>query len=464
MKKVLIPVIFLISPAFLHAENIFLKDGHIIICQIISDNNKGVVVRDKNKKVIQIPRDQILRINYTEMDFSKKYIQFRNGKGIAAFLVEEDQTSYVLRKELNSPEEFFVKRADVLFIAERNPSGLNGIPETTSITLSWFPPYDPVKKYNIYIRGKNDAKFELADSTEKLKFRIEKLKSNTTYLIIVKSVDSEDVESSPSNELTITTKNIPPTSPSEATGLTAPSGGYTLEWGASIDPDGTVTGYRVYVISNGKMNLDGETKSTNYSLKNGTEFDSIIIRAVDNNIEESGDSLVNFDQIYTQSFTVQTRFIYPFGSLKKLVKIGAGISVQYSLLNYPTGGFETWADAGCLYFLGKKNINDNGSEMNRLLLVPIELSGGYRFNRFGKFQIEPWVGAGALIGYSKYRAGTSNRKSGTFYDVLCSGGLRTFSLIGRTSYLTVGIEGGLIAETSKKSFFAGVTAGIGNRF
>jgi hypothetical protein len=466
MKRVFVCILILIFPVIVRAEHVFLKNGQIIDCRIIGDANTSITIRDKNNKVETIARNQIQRINYTDIDLEKKYIQFRDGKGYSAYIVDEDQTSYTLRKELNNPDEFSVKRRDILFIADRNPSGLKGTASTTGISLSWLPSYDPVKKYNIYIKKKSDAKYELGASTASDSHMLENLKSNTTYMVIVKSIDLENKESPPSNEITVTTKNFPPMSPANAHAIESPSGDFSLTWNASADIDGTVTGYKVYVLQNGEMHLDGETKTESYTIKKSTAFNRITVRAVDNNKEESDDARVNFDDVYNRSFTVMPRCIYPFGLLKDMVNPGGGISFQYSLLDKPAGGFEVWADLGCMYLQGKKNIYSNGSEVNMMLLSPLQVAAGYRFNRYGSVQIEPWIGVGAVALYSKYHAGgsaASAKESELSIDALVSGGLRFQYMINYTSFVSLGAEGGLIIERPKSSSFAGAPAGFGIR-
>ncbi len=191
----------------LFAEFIFLKDGSIIEGQIVTDAADYITLRDKDQKQQKIKRDSIMRILYTKLKMGKIYIQKRDGEGIVAYMVDEDQESYTFRKDLYKPEEFTLSRADVLFIAEKNPSGLkvDGVVWTDSVSLVWLPPYDEVKKYNVYIKKDKAEKYELAGTTKKKYIKLEDLTPRTTYYIIVTSVDLSDYESPPSNELVIKT-------------------------------------------------------------------------------------------------------------------------------------------------------------------------------------------------------------------------------------------------------------------
>ncbi len=191
----------------LFAEAIFLKDGSIISGSIISDAASSVSLRLSDNKIKQIPRSDIMRILYTELKMGKIYIQKRDGKGVVAFMVDEDQQSYTFRKELYNPEEFVLKRSEVLFISEKNPSGLQVVGEvgTDRVSLEWQPPYDAVKRYNLYMKKSEKDKYEMVESTGSKSIKLKNLSPKTNYYLMVTSVDKEDYESSPSNELKITT-------------------------------------------------------------------------------------------------------------------------------------------------------------------------------------------------------------------------------------------------------------------
>ncbi|PKL17116.1 MAG: hypothetical protein CVV49_12960, partial [Spirochaetae bacterium HGW-Spirochaetae-5] len=79
------------------AEAVFLKDGSIIDGTIISDAASSVTLRLADKKTKQIPRSDIMRILYTELKMGKIYIQKRDGKGVVAYMVDEDRESYTFR-------------------------------------------------------------------------------------------------------------------------------------------------------------------------------------------------------------------------------------------------------------------------------------------------------------------------------------------------------------------------------
>ncbi len=103
----------------MRAEYVFLKDGSIIECSIIKDSSSSIQVRLKNNETEIIKYSSILRIVYTDMTLKKIYVQLRNGKVLKVYKVNEDQDSYTFRKSLYKPEEFKLKRNEILHISER---------------------------------------------------------------------------------------------------------------------------------------------------------------------------------------------------------------------------------------------------------------------------------------------------------------------------------------------------------
>jgi hypothetical protein len=141
----------------LQAEYIFLKDGSIHKGNITGDSADSIAIVDATKKRLTFRRSEIHRILYTELTMGKMLVQKKNGESFTAYMVDEDRESYTFRNELYRNIEFKVPRLDVLFLAERNPSGLNGEAGTDRIRLSWYHPYDKMERYNIYAkRGKQD--------------------------------------------------------------------------------------------------------------------------------------------------------------------------------------------------------------------------------------------------------------------------------------------------------------------
>ena len=198
-------IIFLMPVIPLKAEYLFLKDGTIIKGKIVNETANDVVISDEQNKVVAYPHNKIMRVLYTEINMGKIYVQLKNGENFRGYLIDEDRDTYTFRHVINKPEEFTVQRSKVLFIAERNPSELKGESSYTEISLTWSPPYDKMKFYNIYYKKKKNDKYILADKAWKNSFNLKGLNNFTKYFIMVTGVDDTGVETTPSNEIEITT-------------------------------------------------------------------------------------------------------------------------------------------------------------------------------------------------------------------------------------------------------------------
>jgi hypothetical protein len=193
-RIVLVLVASLILAAPLSAEYIFLKDGSILNGTIVSDTAATVNLRPEDRRMQRIPRSDIMRILYTDLYMGKVYIQKIDGKSIIAYMVDEDRETYTFRMELYKPQEFKLRRDQVLFMARGNPTGLTAEADTDRAELKWFAPYMPVKSYNIYVKGPDDREYRLAGDTRGKTFSLRDLTSNTQYRIHVTAIDSSGDE------------------------------------------------------------------------------------------------------------------------------------------------------------------------------------------------------------------------------------------------------------------------------
>jgi hypothetical protein len=412
----------------LRAEYIFLKDGKIIQGTIVSDESDIIAAKIGNKTE-KIPRSNIIRILYTELGMGKVYIQKRDGTSVIAYIVDEDRVSYVCRKDLYSAEEFTLKRSDVLFVAEKNPSGLKGEADMTFVKLSWLPPYDPVNTYNIYIKtGKN--KYEKIDSTSKKEITIKNLKSNTEYYFIIKSVDRDNYESSPSNEIKLTTKNIPPLPPKQTLVTEMQDGNFQVTWQAAVDPDGTIKEYKLYKVLNRKTSVFATTAKTEHivSIKEG--FDRIFIKSVDNlNTESEDTASVYFGPRPEIDFSVHPLFAMPMQILKKATEYGYGISVRGGISNYYLIGLDLRLEVSYIFFKGKDSFSAAPeNEVKSVTLIPALLSAGYSFYPFKALRVSPAVYLGACYMQNKYSyfdivESAAKTKAETAYEPALGAGL-----------------------------------------
>jgi fibronectin type 3 domain-containing protein/RNase P/RNase MRP subunit p29 len=415
------------------AEAVFLKDGPIIFGKIISDTSDALTIQTDDGKKVVVKRDDLMRVLYTQLKMGKVYIQKRDGKGLTAFVVDEDQVSYTCRKELFQPEEFIIKRSDILFMAEKNPSGLQvvGNVGTDSVTLTWLPPYGDVKKYNVYFKQNDKDAYELAGSSKTKTITLEKLKSNTEYFLIVNSVDLEDYESPPSNEITITTLNIHPTRPVIASTARSGGKGTTVRWEPSIDPDGQVTAYRVYVWKMNKREKLTDVKTTEFTFDDPALYDSAEVTAVDNKGEESTPASL---PLYGEYFTVgfYPGFILPLGKFGKITGPGFGAAAAFNLNNYFYDNLVLGGELGVYSFMGKNALSSEHKKTKSVMMATFLLTGGYNFQMTPDITLMPYLGMGLVylnVNYTDRNAVTlvdTNKKLSEVGPGIALGGMASY--------------------------------------
>jgi len=376
----------------LNAETVFLKDGSIIEGRIIYDSAGTVAVKDKESKTRTIQRANIMRILYTDLYMGKVYVQKTDGKNIIAYMVDEDRDTYTFRRELFNPEEFKLRRDQVLFMARGNPSGLQGEADTDRVGLKWFPPYNQVKKYNVYIKGPEDKKFRLADVSKSLNFTVKKLNSNTKYYFYVTAIDSAGDESLPSNEFTVVTKNILPGAPADITlsKKISPDGksfSVSVSWNEAVDPDGKIVSYEIWNME-GEGKPSGKVKERTYTISglDSGKIYSFALRSVD---DKGGFS--EFEK-FTVSLTMQWAgsvrggIYFPGGDISDSADTGYGVFASLERrLPWISGAF-AGVQTGCVYFPGAKTGVEN------LIMAPAEALISY------KYEADHWIFGGIFSG------------------------------------------------------------------
>jgi len=447
-------IFFFVSDLSLKAEAIFLKDGSIIDGTIISDAANSVTVRLADKKTKQIPRSDIMRILYTELKMGKIYIQKRDGKGIVAYMVDEDRANYTFRMELYNPEEFTLKRSDVLFMAEKNPSGLqvDGVVGTDMVSLTWLPPYDAVKKYNVYIKKNEKDKYELIDSTGSKSITLKNLSSNTNYFLIVTSLDSDSYESNPSNELKIKTKNNPPSRPD---GIVRDMKGakVSVKWSESNDPDGKVKGYNVYNRDEKEKKKIATVKTPEYTVPDNVSVYKLEISSFDD-LDMESDRVRVLMPLQLVISAAPTAFSLS-GDLGGMFDPGYGGTVNIGLRNFMFQNFETGLSFSYITLPGKEEKNTD-----TLNYIPITVYAGYHFRVGDWFSLFPFAKLGESYSKVKYIS-YSVEEEKTIIDPLAAAGL---SLTASSDNFTFSIGGdyGIIYESAGvKPFYEGfVSCGI----
>lgn len=430
------------------AEAVFLKDGSIIDGVIISDAASSVTLRLADKKTKQIPRSDIMRILYTELKMGKIYIQKRDGKGVVAYMVDEDRESYTFRLELYNPEEFTLKRSDVLFMAEKNPSGLqvDGVVGTDRVSLMWLPPYDAVKKYNVYIKKNDKDKYELIDSTGGKSITLKNLSSNTNYFLIVTSVDSTNYESSPSNELKIKTMNNPPSKPE---GIVRNMKGekVSVKWDDASDPDGKIKGYNIYNRDEKEKKKIATVKTPEYTVPDNVSVYKLEITAVDD-LDTESDKVRVLMPLQLVISAAPTAFSLS-GDLGKMFDPGYGGTVNIGLRNFMFQNFETGLSFSYITLPGKEEKNTD-----TLNFIPVTAYAGYHIWIGDYFSLFPFAKIGGSYSKVKY-VSLSVEKEKTIINPVAAGGV-AFTLSGDNYTVSIGGDYGMIYESAGvKSFYEG---------
>lgn len=459
---------FLLTESLL-AETVFLKDGSIIEGRIISDSASTVTVRDKENKTRSVPRGDIMRILYTELYMGKVYVQKIDGKNVIAYQVDEDRDTYTFRKELFNPEEFTLRRDQVLFMARGNPSGLEGEPDTDRVALKWFPPYNQVKKYKIYIKGPGDKSFTMADETGSKSITLKNLKSNTKYQLYVTAVDSAGDESLPSNELTVLTKNMAPSKPEVNPVQKLPGGGYRITWKDSSDADGKLAGYRVYKKLDGKETVISDMKKTEYTLSKDEEYDYIYIAAYDDLKAESDRSPVFLGRFPHRGVSVNAAFLYPMGNLKDFADYGYGAVLKYGMSNYFMQQLELSAELGFFYLPGGGDFTEPESKINSLYLLPLMINAGYAFYPSESVAVIPYLSAGAVFvryDYSYYDIPASEEKSvaENEYNPAAGAGIALRYSVADEVYINASVDYRIFFEASGSFSYCTASLGAGMMF
>ncbi len=507
----------------LHGEYLFLKNGTVMECKILNESPASMTVLTSDGKTVSVSRSTVLRVMYTQLYRGKLYIQKTDGSVIEAYIIDEDQEYYTVRRELNSPKEFTIRRDDVLFMTRKNPSALEGRVSYRYVDLAWRGPYtpdNPVKHYKIYLRTKG-GDYAVAGVTSGTKFRVKGLQCNIEYYAMVTAVDRGGYESLPSNVARFTTRKgrpVPPghirlvavTSaagasctahlvwdgavdpcggtiteygiylkdesvvPADAGGPggkpfhgyrlaaktsgtafkmpglrdgsryrvivtsidntrdespggsslffttenrmpaypypvscertlngTGASGTVKLSWKGALDPDGTVTGYRVYRRAQGGPVLLGATDKTEFEAKGlpDAEKHYFTVRSVDNRGGESSDSYpASTGLVRYADITAKGSLILPFGKYARLYHPGYGVTLAVSVENLFLDRLTIGAETGYFHFKGKTEKSGEAA------LVPFMAVLSYRFHLARWVSIDPAIGLGGCYNMASINA------------------------------------------------------------
>ena len=245
----------------------------------------------------------------------------------------------------------------------------------------------PVKEYFVYIQAPADARagvtadkkktarkgaapperfpgFRLAGSTAGTAFRLEGLRENVRYSVIVTSIDASKNESGTST-LAFTPapgasspRNRRPGGPfpvacRKVAGKDGLETTARLYWKAARDPDGYIAAYRVYRKKGRTYELAGTTPRTDFDVRGlpASGARSFVVRSVDDLGLESGDSItVATGLTFPVFITARTAFLFPLGDFGRFFRPGYG-----GLIHAGVGfsRFNIGAEAGYLRCAGK---------------------------------------------------------------------------------------------------------------
>ncbi len=180
--------------------------------------------------------------------------------------------------------------------------------------VSWDKAVDPcggsITEYGVYLseeKEKRDATadgsrarfpgYRLVARTPATQFRIPGLKDRRRYRVKVTSIDNTKDESDAGRTVVFNTVNKKPGYPFPVSCEKYVSSGgreiaVRLSWKDSDDPDGTVTGYRIYKKIKDTYDRIGSTNTAEYEVRGllPAARHSFVVRAVDNRGDESEDS------------------------------------------------------------------------------------------------------------------------------------------------------------------------------
>jgi len=386
------------------AEVVFLRDGKIVEGKILNDTPAALTVKQKNGATVVVGRNNVLRILYTQVYMGKVYIHRTDGKVVEAFIVDEDQESYTVRTDINSPKETVIKRQDVLFMVRKNPSALKEKVSLRHVDLSWLAPFNPVKHYRVYIRPRG-GEYRLDGTSLFTRYRATGLSCNTAYSVYVTAVDRDNYESLPSNEVQFTTLKGEPQPPGGVV-MTVdkqdPKKPFAarITWEKTKDPcGGSIADYRLYRKGAGGYALVAATRTTAWDLKNLDPLDKhrFVVRSVDDRGAESSNSrVVSADPMPGAIISARGDFIVPLRDYGRLYRYGFGGSLALYGKNLITRWVDIGAESGFYYFYGKVR------RVKSAWLVPFMAALGCRVPLAGWVSLGPRASFGGVYDRVKY--------------------------------------------------------------
>lgn len=397
MKRTAFTLLFLFIYFDLHAAYLFLKDGSIIKGTVVNEGVAYIRFRTEDNKIEQYPRAQVLRVLYTELNMGKVFVQRRDGKVHVAHMVDEDRQSYTFRENLYKPEEFTLKREEVLFMAERNPSGLKGgEPEMDRVALEWLPSFEEMQYYNVYYKKAGEEYGTPLRAKDKT-FELKNLDSNTEYTVKVTGVAGENDETGSTNEFTFRTKNRPPDPPAQVTAARNDDGSVRVTWEPAEDRDGQVVRYKVFADMDKETIAIGEYVDTTVTLADTAGIIRVQIVAVDEQGDESKPASRHL-VLHGITPVIAPGVIMPIGAFGDMLGMGYGASLSFTKESLFGSSFEMALSAGFYYMKGIDSIDSDITKTGDAFFIPVDIALRYRFRLSGRFSMAPYIaGGGAYL-------------------------------------------------------------------
>ena len=107
----ILTIILMAIPGF--TESVFLKNGTIFEGKVVKENDSSLTLVSSDNTKIEIQRSNIIRVLFHKNYKTKKYLNKMNGDVIEMYLVDEDNSNYYYRTDLNSPDEVVIPKSEV---------------------------------------------------------------------------------------------------------------------------------------------------------------------------------------------------------------------------------------------------------------------------------------------------------------------------------------------------------------
>ncbi len=456
------------------AEFVFTKSGQIYEGKIVEDKARSIVVALKEGKRVDVKRDDILRINYTQMYTGKYSIMKTNEEVFDAYIVAEDQSTVTLRKEWEKPEEFTLNRDYLLFMTKKNPTSVMCKVEEDKVKVNWNPPYMKVDYYNIYFREPGGTYVKAGTSSGK-NFTMPELKKDTLYEIQVTAVDNTGYESLPSKDVRIYTSPLKLIYDMEYTD-SGDKYSLIMNWEPLNYKGTSIAKYDIYIKTKDVFKQIGTTEENTFTVTglNSEEMNLVEIRPIIGKGEFLEGNNVEIPMLfYNEQMVITARgmWLQPIGDFKKVTEPGFGALADFSLQNYFLKRLSVGIQCGYYIFPGIKGEPFVNEDIKGYTMLPAMLSLRYGVSPLRSL----YISAGASGGYSfnSIRYNKQFFESGSFvtrevkdsaFEPVFSGGLQIQWQFGKSMLLQIGSDYNLIIENKVNYSFISYYASVGYGF